>query len=91
MNSRIYKYPLEMKDKQVLMLPPGCRILSVINQGGNMVLYALVDIENYKYAVNIYIVGTGNPVPPEIDEAAFVATVQQGQFVWHVFADKHNA
>jgi hypothetical protein len=39
---KIFKYNLEVTDEQTLKLPPGSRVLSVINQRDNIVLYAFV-------------------------------------------------
>jgi hypothetical protein len=40
---KIFKYKLEAVDEQILELPRGSKILSVEEQNGDIVLYALVD------------------------------------------------
>lgn len=89
MNTTIYKYTLKVTDEQTVMLPEGARVLSVANQGDDMVLYAHVDPRKPENAkVRVFIYGTGNPaiVP---DTARFMGTFSQrgGRLMWHVFAE----
>jgi len=82
----IYKYPLQVTDDQDLFLPKGAVILSVIVQQNVLVLYAGVDnSEKIEERRKIKIFGTGNPVYYEQGKLRFIASVQQGVFVWHVF------
>ena len=40
---KIFKYPLEITDKQALYLPPSSTLLSAREQNGNLCVWALVD------------------------------------------------
>ena len=83
----IWKYPLEITDKQMIELPIGAEILSVIAQGDVPTLYAVVDPgQQAKVEIKVRVVGTGHPLgSPELP---FVGTVSThgGSLVWHVFA-----
>ena len=57
---RIYKYNLESTGKQTLTLPYNSQLLSVTEQYGNIVLYALVETDEINMKdVTIIIHGTG--------------------------------
>jgi hypothetical protein len=84
---RIYKYTLEIEDSQVLELPEGSKILSVMAQRDRVVAYALVDSAAKKTVGHIIkIVGTGQDFP-DCREHFFLGTVstRDGDLVWHVF------
>ena len=80
----VYKYNLASTDVQELILPAGAVILSVEEQYGDIVLYALVDTEEAKMQPRtIYIHGTGHEVYGEY----FIGTVKllEGSLMFHVF------
>jgi len=85
----IWRYPLLITDRQVLKIPRSAQFLSVIQQNGTVMLYALVDTDSPEKEYEIFLRGTGGP----IDEAYlrfidFVGTVKMPDgFVWHVFAE----
>lgn len=82
---RVFKYPLQSVERQMVWLPTGSEILSVQMQGEQLQLWALVDERlSEKWATEIVIVGTGHPVP-EVKE--FINTFQMsgGALVFHVF------
>jgi len=84
---KIFKYPLEITDHSELLLPAGAKILSVIEQDENIVLYAMVDpTMEYNKSRKIRIVGTGH----EIDDLmgfTFLGTVSLigGKLIFHIF------
>lgn len=82
----IYKYPLDLVDSQILVLPSSAKPLSVQLQGGLICLWADVPAGQFivEKEVVISIVGTGHTIPP--GAVNYLGTVQQGQFVWHVYA-----
>ena len=82
----IWKYPLEVMGEQDIEMPSG-RILSVQNQGGQLVLWAAVDPDAEPHKVKIVIKGTGHPFEWDHEEGtlSYFTSVQQGEFVWHVF------
>lgn len=86
---KIFKYPLQLTDKQDVELPQGAKVLCVQCQGGQIVLYAEVeDPPLIKQERTFYIIGTGHRMPSEIG-LIYIGTVQQpsaaGMFVWHVY------
>jgi len=91
MDKKIYKYTLSFEDLQTLSLPGRSEILSVCEQYGNMVLYAIVDSEItvfHDYEIRIY--GTGHPVPSWLEDFTFLGTVKlsDGSLMFHVFYQK---
>lgn len=82
----IWKYSLQLTDLQSLSLPQGAEILTVQAQGGGLYLWAIVDPARETEERVIGIIGTGNPVITGGDiDRRYIATVQRGSFVWHVF------
>lgn len=85
----IYKYELKVESIQTVTMQIGAKILSVVEQHGQIVLYALVDrrvkgIED----VGIVILGTGHEVTDEtLDGFKFIDTVKldNGDSIFHVF------
>jgi hypothetical protein len=84
---RIFKYPIPVTDHTRLLLPKGSRILSVLNQREQVVLYALVEDATLDTEVwVIEIRGTGHPAM-DLEDFPFVGTVElAGVLVFHVFA-----
>lgn len=97
MTSKIFKYKLEVTDEQIVKLPSGSRVLSVMNQNDNIVLYALVsDNEIDTEEVSIRIVGTGHDIDFFIPAAGFgggyeflgTVSLYDGTLMFHVFYKK---
>ena len=86
----IYKYPLELSTIGVMM-PVGAQILSVKEQFGGIVIYALVDPGELKRSmVQFRVFGTGHPLPPEaIAGVRFLGTIKlkDGKLMFHVFVE----
>lgn len=82
----IWKYPLDLKDEQVVKMPQGAQILSVQRQFGNLMLWALVDSKAPSESREIIIAATGAPFP-NVGIARHIGTVQMldGALIWHVF------
>lgn len=89
-NQRIWKYQLQVKDTQTIMMPFGARMLCVQNQGGVPCLWALCDIDAEKICRTIDTIGTGHPLSAHIRK--YIGTFQQeeGSLVWHVFERIHE-
>ncbi len=83
MSHIIYKYTLEIAGIQTLQVPAGARLLTAQMQGDALRLWAIVNPDNPPEHRTFLISGTGNPFPE--GTAAYIATVQQGPFVWHIF------
>lgn len=81
---KIFKYRLEIVDRQVLRLPIGAKILHVDNNFDMLTLWAAVDPTRSEEERIIRIVGTGHPIP-NYDRLTHLGTVQMPPFVWHVF------
>jgi hypothetical protein len=84
---KIFKYPVEITDAQVLVLPLGARVLSAMEQNNGIVIYALVEpTVEFKKNVEIRIAGTGHDVAFDLQKFKFLSTVStHGRFMWHVF------
>lgn len=86
----IWKFSLQITDRQTVTMPVGANILSVQDQAGGLQLWAIVNPDAEREQRVIEIVGTGNPMVDieKEDLARFhIATVQVrgGALVWHVF------
>jgi hypothetical protein len=85
---KIFKYPIEITDAQVLVLPLGARVLSAIEQGDDIVVYALVEpTVEFKKNVEIRIAGTGHDIMFDLQKFKFLNSISTygGRIVWHVF------
>ena len=82
---KIFKYFLaERPDDQTVLMPMGARVLTVQDQIGSVCLWALVNDAAKEVERVFRIVGTGH----EFDDCLaynHIGTVQQDEFVWHVF------
>lgn len=90
MKETVYKYPLEIEDEQVVLLPTGARILTVQQQNNNIFLWALVNPTSPNVqAFTIRIHGTGHAIS-DSDELEYINTVQLygGKLVFHVFVKR---
>lgn len=83
----IYKYPLEITDKQTIAIHNGAKVLHIGNQHGILTMWAEVDAAETNPIVyeTLYIVGTGNPVPDMARHHLGSAIIDP--FVWHVYAE----
>jgi hypothetical protein len=80
---RIFKYPLRVEQRELVMMPEEAQILSVQVQNGIPVLYALVDDSAKPQARIIRTVTTGEEFNLE---GRFIGTfILEGWFVGHVF------
>lgn len=85
-NIRIYKYRLELRDVQSMLMPEGAEVLSVQVQNGSPCMWAKVDtITEERTWRQFVIYGTGHPT---FDfPSKFIGTFQMdnGSLVFHVF------
>jgi hypothetical protein len=85
----IWKFKLRLTDYQQIEIPSGFKMLTANIQGGptraecGYFLWAEVCPENAPTMVDIYVVGTGNPMPEEATN--YVASIMDKPFVWHVY------
>lgn len=87
MSKTIWKFPLETVDRQTVPLPVGAKILTVQAQGEQPRLWAIVDSDAEKVAVEIRIHGTGHELPEDSNRYEHLGTYQlaSGALVFHVF------
>lgn len=87
MNKIIYKYPLEIIDEQVVLLPAYARLLTVQAQYDIPCLWALVNpVLPNEVPVTVRIFGTGHPIE-DTDNLEYIGTFQilGGKLVYHAF------
>lgn len=87
----VYKYPLNMNNRQLLELPWSPEvppeIVQVADQFGVPTVWAVVDPNatlTVKYALRIF--GTGHEVDESVD-LKYLGCSFSGPFVWHVFQE----
>ncbi len=88
----VYKYVLKTTDEQVIEIP-SIDIISVESQLSDIVVYALVDIDNptpVKYTFRVY--GTGHEIGNDINYFEFLGTVKMynDSLIFHVFYKKEG-
>lgn len=86
----IWKYPLEITDKQIIHLPIGSMPLSVIGQGHDIYLYVRLNNrrQTEESQFEVYIHGTGHQIDEEeAFNSSFMGTVilLDGKLIFHVF------
>jgi hypothetical protein len=90
---RIWKYPLEITDTQVIKVPQNSTILTLQMQNQMPVMWVLVDIDADLEDRTFNIYGTGHALPQDYgtghalpqDYGTYRGTFQKGGFVGHVF------
>ena len=82
---RIYKYQLEITDRQYVTMPVGAEILSVQTQFDKPTIWALIDKDEELEERHFRIIGTGHNFTEF--EKIYIGTFQtnEGQFVGHLF------
>ena len=86
----VCKYPPEIQDEQVVLLPTGAKILTVQAQKDRPYLWALVKhTAPNDMAITIRIFGTGYIIPNS-DSLEYIGSCQTfgGQFVLHTFVQR---
>lgn len=81
----IYKYPLELKELQILDMYEQSEIIGVQIQDNEIVMWALVDNEKDMIECAIKLYGTGHTIRDNINDLSFIGTVQLNSYVWHLF------
>lgn len=82
----IWKYNLD-DHNNVLKIPKGYRVLSVIEQFNKIVLYCMVDPSHEMVDAYFDVIGTGWDLLDDKENQRCVGTVatHKGGLVWHVF------
>lgn len=82
----IWKYELAITDYQTISMPEQALILSIQSQNGVLCLWALLSPTGNKVDRQFEVFGTGHLIPIGMSiNREYLASVQQGVFVWHVF------
>lgn len=80
----IWKYPLEIADMQRVRVPMGSTPLCVgSDPAGNPCLWCEVDDQQPIIPLEVYIVGTGNPLPEDVNR--YIGSIRQNPFICHVY------
>lgn len=89
----VLRYPIHIADMQTVLMHPPVQILSLAQSrsapDGLIDVWAIGDDATTRVPVNVYIVGTGHPLPGAVflPTAVRVGTVvTPSQLVWHVWA-----
>ena len=85
---RIYKYPIEIRDEQTISVPKDSKILAIQTQNEQLVVYALVDINQKEMqTIEIRIFGTGHDLDINMTSWTYLGTVMtyHDKLVWHIF------
>lgn len=82
---KIFKYPVVVTDHQVVRMPEGAKILCVQMQGASPCVWAMVDEQQASENRDVYIFGTGHPLPDI--PLTYIGTFQihGGALVFHAF------
>lgn len=83
---QIWKYPLRLDAKQVVVMPHEAELLDMQVQGDQLVLWAKVQPDTHlasRMERELFIVGTGHDIPS--GDLTYVASAQVGAYVWHLF------
>lgn len=82
----IHKRKFPLREIIELPIPLGSKILSIQKQNGEWCVWYLFDTEEKPGKVHLRTIGTGHPIDArDIKNLEFLATVQDGDFVWHFF------
>ena len=87
----IYKYELSGEKVQWVSLPVDSTVLSVVEQYQNIVMYVIVDVEQYNNReIQILLLGTGLNFDGVLGSHSFLNTVKlsDGNVMVHVFVEK---
>lgn len=81
----IHKFAIAPGSWSEVEMPAASEIVSVQMQGDTLTAWAIVHTDSATVTRTFYIVGTGHPLPTPAWSSRFLATVQDGALVWHIF------
>jgi hypothetical protein len=79
---KIFKYVIKIGNVNKVVMPSRAKILSVQMQGNELCIWAMVWDDNPDVVRTFVVRSTGEPLR---DVEAYVGTVQNPPYVWHVF------
>ncbi len=89
MGSVVWKYPINVTDRQAVRMPAGSTVLSCQFQGDQLCLWAMVNPDvSLRETRIVYVIGTGHKIPDV--PLRFISTVQMigGALIFHVFMEQ---
>ncbi len=91
----IYKYPIEIKDYNIVETYEDCICMSAQMQKRNglntLCIWIMVDTDSPKKNAVFRVLPTGIDLGEfEVENYVLVDTVQNAPFVWHVFFDQNE-
>ena len=81
----IYKYPLQIVDKQTVLMPKGAQIIAVMVQKEQLCVWAECNPTGLVEPKTLWLIGTGNSMPTLY--LFHLGSVLMGPFVWHVYEE----
>lgn len=82
---KIYKYELSFENRNFIKMPEKSEIMDIQIQNGKPVMWALVDRDSPEIVVKINVYGTGWVIDHKATKDEYLATLQNGDLVWHFF------
>jgi len=82
--SVIWKYQISTQGCTAILMPLGAVVLSVQFHGEALCLWVMLNPNHNAIDRHFFTVGTGEPFNRFLNPR-FLATVQHGPYVWHVF------
>jgi len=85
----IYKYHLDILDRQEIMMPKNAKVLSTkMMLYTGLFIWAEVDTDKPGIARVFKVFGTGSPMYNKTKSDIFLGTVFEGAFVWHIYVEE---
>lgn len=85
MTTVIYKYPIEVTDRQIVSAPAAAKWRFVALQHGRITVWAEVDPTAPEIGHIFHIYGTGHPILTS--DLNFIGSIMDGAFVWHIYVE----
>lgn len=86
---KVLKYPFLVAASQTLSIPHGFKICHVGGDpSGILCMWAEVDPDKAPQPVQLFVVGTGHPIPAEATR--HLRSFLTGSLVWHVYTTAHT-
>lgn len=82
---RIFKYEIGVTDDQEIILPHDFKVLTAQFKDEELCIWADTN-GDYEVRLPIYVFGTGFAIYRR--DLTYIATVQQDEFVWHIYHGK---
>lgn len=87
---KIFKYEVSIGDRQPAPWPSEGEVLSIQMQGEKICAWVAIDPDLADASgYNLHVYGTGHPIEDR-SSLIYLATVQDGSFVWHIFREARN-